>query len=133
MDLEYSCPECNAVLNPGDKIILMGRHQGRNILLAFHPEPGIYDVQTPHTDYLKTGDIWEFYCPLCHTSLAVPGEDDLAVLDMTDRIGNWHKVLFSRVAGEQITYVLTKGKELSVEEYGSDLSKYDHLLWHNFI
>jgi len=133
MDLKYSCPDCNAVLNPGANIILMGRHEGLNMLFAFHPEPGIYDFETPHTEYLNAGDLWEFYCPVCQKSLAVPDEENLAVIDMTDGVGNWHKVIFSRIAGEHATYVVTKGKELSVEEYGSDLSNYDQDEWHNFI
>jgi hypothetical protein len=133
MDFTYTCPHCNAVLNPGENIVLMGRSDNQSMLFAFHPEPGNYEFSIPHKEFIEEGELWDFICPVCHTSLAVSDDDKLAVLDMTDGVGNWHKVFFSRIAGDQATFVISKGKHISVEEYGADLSKYEKKTWHNFI
>ena len=133
MDWKYNCPKCTAILNPDKQIILLGRHKGRDILLALHPEPGNYEVTIPYNAEINEGEFWEFFCPVCHETTTLAEEPSLATLDMTDGKGEWHQVVFSRIAGEHATFIITKGPEkLIVEKLGSDLAKYEHCLWHKY-
>ena len=129
----YSCPQCTGILNPDRSIILLGRHEGCDVLLAFHPEPGNYEVSMPHNLTISEGEVWEFSCPVCHESLSLSGEETLAGLDMTDGEGDWHKVIFSRVAGEQATFVISRDPELLVRKHGADLVRYENYLWKKFL
>lgn len=134
MEWKYSCPLCTAILNPGPNIILLGRQQGREALLAFHPEPGNYEVAIPYNLTIKAREVWEFFCPVCHESLTAADESNLSALDMTDGEGHWHKVVFSRVAGEHATFVITKGPDdVKVKKHGVDLTRYDHCIWRKYI
>ena len=69
MEKRYSCPECGVVLNPGQKIILLGHRNGVDLLFAFHPEPGNYEMDLPPGAVVREGEVWEFVCPVCHESL----------------------------------------------------------------
>ncbi len=133
MEWKYSCPKCTAILNPGSNIILVGRREGIESLLAFHPEPGNYELKVPHNVAINNGDSWEFFCPVCHADLKTTHEENLAVLDMTDGSGEWYRVLFSRIAGEHATFVIAAGPEIKVEKFGPDLAKYEHCLWHKYL
>ena len=133
MQRKYSCPRCSSLLNPGPRIVLLGRQEGNRILFAFHPEPGNYEVAFPDDALIRKGEVWEFLCPVCHETLNVAGNDPLAALDMTDGAGNWHKVVFSRVFGEQATFVIPKDQKMEVEEYGVNFSKYDRCLWERYL
>ncbi len=129
MDWIYSCPKCTAIVNPGPNVILLGRREGREVLLAFHPEPGNYEVAVPHNIAIEKGEVWELFCPVCHENLTFAAEDKMVALNMTTGAGDWHKVLFSRVAGEKATFIVTQEPEPRVEAHGADLSQYDHTLW----
>jgi hypothetical protein len=133
MEWIYSCPKCTAILNPGPSIILLGRHEGREALLAFHPEPGNYEVGVPHNVIIRKGELWDFFCPVCHDSISVSGKNKLAGLEMTDGNDNWYKVIFSRIAGEYATFVITRGPELKVKKLGVDFTKYENCLWKKYL
>ena len=124
MEWIYSCPKCTAILNPGVSIVLLGHYQGCDTLLAFHPEPGNYEVAVPYNMTINRGEVWDFTCPVCHESLNLADEEKLAALDMTDGKGNWHKVIFSRIAGEQATFVIGKGPKSMMVDHGKDKAKY---------
>ncbi len=132
MEWIYSCPKCTAILNPGNSIILVGHHEGCDTLLAFHPEPGNYEVSIPYNITINKREVWEFSCPVCQESLSLDDEETLAALDMTDGLRAWHKVVFSRIAGEYATFVIGRGMESNVERHGMDLTKYEHCLWQKF-
>lgn len=125
MEWKYSCPKCTAILNPGRSIVLLGHHEGCDTLLAFHPEPGNYEVAVPYNMSINQHEVWAFSCPVCHQSLDLDDEERLAGLDMTDGMGNWHKVIFSRIAGEQATFIIGKGPEAQVVKHGQDKAKYE--------
>ena len=133
MDLKYGCPHCSAKLNPGAMIILLGRREALNVLFAFHPEPGNYEVGIPEGVTIEPGEVWNFSCPVCQGDLAFEGEENLAALNMTDGVGNEYKVVFSRIAGEHATFVIARGEEVEVEAYGANLSRYDRSLFNNYI
>jgi len=132
MELKYSCPKCAALLNPGSSIILVGKKGNNRYLIALNPEPGNYEISIPEDSDVITGELWKFSCPICRGSLTMNEEKNFAYLDMTDGVGNLHKVAFSRVAGEQATYVINMNPESNIKEYGSNLSKYENCLWEQF-
>lgn len=133
MNPRYSCPRCSAILNPKSYIILLGRRGGQEGLFAFNPEPGNYEVHIPFNVAVNRGEAWDFHCPVCQESLTLSGEINLAALDMMDGAGNWHKVAFSRIAGEQATFVVSQNPDVEVKEYGVNFSKYEHCLWEKYI
>jgi len=129
----YSCPKCTAILNPDANIILLGRHEGCDLLLAFHPEPGNYEISLPHSMTINEGELWEFFCPVCHETMSLAGEKALAGLDMTDGQGVWNKVVFSRLAGELATFVISREPEIKVRKHGDDHTRYEHYAWNRFV
>jgi hypothetical protein len=109
MGWTYSCPECRAILSPDSSIILCGSHDGRRILIGFHPEPGNYEINVPPDTAIEPGERWEFYCPVCGASLVSGEDENLCVLDQ-QKGDHRRQVLFSRIAGEHVTFVLAGQK-----------------------
>ncbi len=100
----YSCPKCQAMLNPDDTIILVASRDDTRHLIAFHPEPGNYEIHIPPGAEMKEGTKWDFLCPVCQADLRTEKDSNLCSVCLQD--GATHsKVLFSRVAGEQMTFV----------------------------
>ncbi|MCU0662900.1 MAG: hypothetical protein MUC50_11320 [Myxococcota bacterium] len=102
----YACPKCQSILSPGERIVLVGSSGGERVLVAFHPQPGNYEVWVPPGVELKQGALWSFFCPLCCTDLRSPDNDKLCALEVitNDRP---RQALFSRIAGEQATFIVT--------------------------
>ena len=104
MRWNYSCPKCRAMLNPDETIILVASRQDARHLIGFHPEPGNYEIHIPPGVEMKEGTKWDFICPVCHESLKTEEGSNLCAVSLRD--GTTHsKVLFSCVAGEQMTFV----------------------------
>jgi hypothetical protein len=100
----YSCPKCSGMLNPGDTIILVASREHNRHLIAFHPEPGNYEIHIPPGAQMQEGTTWDFMCPICHETLTTEPGSNLCAVCLQD--GDTHsKVLFSRIAGEQMTFV----------------------------
>ena len=108
MSWRYSCPRCEASLNPKDYIILVGGPSGgeRRCLVGFHPQPGNYELHLPPGTELEEGQRWDFSCPVCHGDLTAADDDKLCALDMLDAEGQRRQVLFSRIAGDKATFVV---------------------------
>jgi len=106
MDWIYSCPHCHAVLNPDQSIILLAEHDERPCLVGLHPQPGNYEVYLPPEVEMPAGTRWAFSCPLCRQPLTTGLSEDLCALDMTSG-GDPHRVYFSRIAGEEATFVVS--------------------------
>ena len=86
------------MLNPDETIVLVAAHGTDRVLMGFHPEPGNYKAYMPPGVALEAGEIWDFYCPLCHASLISYVDRDLCGIDMHNR-GEKNRVYFSRTAG----------------------------------
>lgn len=126
MDWTYSCPHCQAVLNPDGPIILLAEHGERQLLAGFHPQPGNYEVYLPGDMTVAPGTRWAFFCPVCRQPLTTEVSEDLCALDV-DTCGKTHRIFFSRVAGEQATFVITA--EGLLEDYGVHTDQYlEHLV-----
>ena len=106
MNWTYTCPHCRAVLNPDESIMLLAERGELCCLVGFHPQPGNYEVYLPPAVEMPAGTRWSFSCPVCRQALTAELSDELCALDMTSG-GDPHRVYFSRVAGEQATFVVT--------------------------
>ncbi|MCK9459775.1 MAG: hypothetical protein M0R80_09070 [Proteobacteria bacterium] len=119
----FYCPKCGAAINPGGVVTLIASRGSVTILLGFNPEPGNYDLFLPPGIALPPGTEWSFSCPVCRADLASAEHDKLCELVLmvgTER----RRLLFSRIAGEQATYVL-RGDAALVERHGEHSDRYD--------
>lgn len=110
----YSCPHCQAMLNPDETVILLGEHRSEVFLVGFHPEPGNYRAHFPPGKEVEKGSRVEFLCPVCHHRLGAAIAPELCALDMLTGRAR-HRVYFSRIAGEQATFVISAE---GIERYG---------------
>jgi len=106
MSWTYTCPHCEAVLNPEGSIILRAEREGRKMLVGLHPQPGNYEVDLPPGEAMPAGTRWSFSCPVCDQSLVSELSVELCAIDMWLQ-GERHRVYFSRVAGEEATFVVS--------------------------
>ena len=125
MNREYSCPACQAVLNPNETIMLVAVKGPTRILIGFHPEPGNYEFYLPRGVRIEEGSIWSFHCPVCQRDLAMEGEDDLCVLALRQQDAV-NDLLFSRIAGEHATFLVREDR--IEEKHGEDAAKYEERL-----
>lgn len=130
MKWTYSCPHCSAMLNPQDAIILVARYEDRVWLVGLHPEPGKYEIFVPPGVKVTWGDRWSFACPVCCADLVTTFSDDLCSIDIHTQDED-HRVFFSRIAGEQATFVINAeglrskhGKDAEVYEQETAQMKY---------
>ena len=122
MKWTYSCPHCRAMLNPQDAIILVAGYKDRTWLVGLHPEPGEYEIFVPPGIKVTRGERWSFACPVCSVNLVTDFSDDLCAVDIhTD--DEDHRVFFSRIAGEQATFVISAEGLRSI--HGKDVEAYD--------
>lgn len=121
MNWSYSCPHCSAGLNPDETIVLVGECGDLRVLVGLHPEPGNYQAYLPTNLEVEPGSTWSFYCPVCSRSLESAQSERFCAID-GPLGGPKHRVYFSRVAGEQATFVVTA--EQIHERHGSDAEKH---------
>jgi hypothetical protein len=120
MKRTYSCPQCQAILNPGTKIILRAALEERHGLFLFSPRPGNYDVIMPDAFGLRPGDAVTFCCPVCGGDLTSRRDPGLAEISFSSGGGAHGTVAFSRVAGQHASYFITAEHVRSYGEHASD-------------
>ena len=120
MHWTYSCPQCRAVLNRDETIMLHGSCGEEEIIIGFHPAPGNYRISVPPGYQIEPGSRWDFSCPSCRESLVSELSPDLCCIEMVT-MNIRHKVFFSRVSGEHATFVISAE---GVEEHGEHASKH---------
>jgi hypothetical protein len=131
MHWTYSCPHCSATLNPKDTIVLRAEHVGHRFLVGFHPQPGNYEVDVPEGESLAPGTTWDFSCPVCDRNLVSELSDELCAIDMCLH-DERHRVYFSRVAGEEATFVVSA--EGMLTDHGVHTDKYlEHLVHRKYM
>jgi len=118
--MKYKCPVCSAGVSTHKVVLLVGEHEKTRSLFVFDARPGKYDFVVVDDIEVKPGTMWEFYCPVCWANLTTSYNTRLAKLDAIDEDGV-RRVVFSKVAGEQSTFVLG-GDEL--EAHGRDSLAY---------
>jgi len=125
MNWTYSCPMCEAMLNPDRTVVLVGIKQEERILIGFHPEPGNYKIYVPPGTEMEEGTRWDMLCPVCHMSLATEDIENLCVLDMRAE-DKRYRVFFSLVHGEKVTFVVS-GSQVA-KKYGKHVEEYSPML-----
>ena len=116
----YSCPHCEAMLNPDETVILIGQHDADLFLVGLHPEPGNYRAYLPPGHDVVEGSQWNFLCPVCHRSLGAAIEPELCAIDMVSENVR-HRVYFSRTAGDHATFVISAE---GIERLGKDAGRH---------
>lgn len=111
----YTCPRCQANLNPNVKIILAAARGERRGLVLLSPQPGNYKAIGTDELGLQSGDLVEFRCPVCNAGLTASHDENLASLDFRFSTGLTGKVFFSRRYGEHATYFVTNDE---IRSYG---------------
>jgi len=128
MRWSYSCPHCRVMLNPDESITLLVECKSRVFLVGLHPEPGNYQMYLPPgVPMCAEGCRCTFRCPACHEDLVTEVSDNLCALDVHQG-GETHRVFFSRITGEQATFLVTA--EGLREDYGIHTDRYVEALVH---
>jgi hypothetical protein len=123
MEIIYLCPHCRGALNARRNIILSARSAKNQIGLALlHEEMGNYTVAVSPTLKIDTGDIVDFFCPICHAILNTSKGDNLAKFICVDETGAETSVIISRKYGERCTFTVDDRKK--VKTYGESVRKY---------
>ena len=117
------CPNCQAVLNPDEKLILSARkNDGKRGLILLSSQVGDYTVLNHESFQFAEGELVNFYCPACHVDLSDYAPDKhLAGVELIDENSKKNTILISSVAGEKCTYKIVDGE---IESYGKDAAKY---------
>lgn len=131
MHWTYSCPHCESLLNPEQRVVLCAERGGHRFLAGFHPQPGNYEVELPPGEEMPQGTLWEFFCPVCDKSLVSDLSEDLCALDVHSA-GEAHRVYFSRRAGEEATF--TVSAEGLLKDYGIHTDRYvEHMVHKKYL
>ncbi len=122
MNKNFICPRCKAYLNVGKHIVLTVRaNHGDSGIVFLNPEIGNYTTEVNPEFKVKSGEKYDFSCPVCHEKLAADVHDNLSRIIMIDEKGDEYEILFSKIAGEKSTYKII-GE--SVEIFGEHHSNY---------
>lgn len=121
MKRHYTCPKCQATLNPNVKIIMTAKKNKRRGLILFSPQPGNYNAYIPSDLNLKKGDLVQLFCPICGESLTSKLNKNLAEINFHLDNGNSGRVTFSRRYGEHASYFVT---DETVRAYGDSSQRY---------
>ncbi|QQS51437.1 MAG: hypothetical protein IPM71_01565 [Bacteroidota bacterium] len=106
MEKQYRCPHCSGHVKVGDNIVLLGsnQHKQRGLILL-HPEVGNYTSIKHPSFALAIDEEVDFFCPLCHASLASDFDNRLSHLILLENEKTFD-IYFSRIHGEQSTYLV---------------------------
>lgn len=133
MRLTYKCPHCRAAINAKKNIILAAstpdNKENNRGLALLHEAMGDYTVGMSDTLSVKTGDLVEFFCPVCNTSLNSEKSDDMACFLRADETGEETTIFISRTYGEKCTFLVDENKR--VKSYGDSVKKYLDPDWFN--
>jgi len=125
MKNDFICPKCSGHLLVGDKIILLTstKKDKQRWLIMLSPELGDYST-VHHLEFqFEKGERANYFCPLCHSSLATPDiNENLVSIIMIDENSEKHEIVFSGIAGEQCTYKIS---EKTYTKFGSSSELYD--------
>jgi hypothetical protein len=122
MKIDYQCPRCDGHLLLDKHLILAVKHQKeQGMMLLMNPELGNYETIHHPSREIVEGQVYDFFCPICHYKLKSDLNENLAMVMMTDEKGRTYELHFSRIAGQKSTYKIM-GK--SVEHFGIDAPHY---------
>lgn len=124
MRRSYYCPHCNKLLNPWKKVIFLVENGNDCELVLLSPQLGDYSAVHSRSMELVKGAVYTFRCPLCRADLTSTLDNKL--VDLVSRLGDDPpvRVSFSRVHGEQATFLMADD---GVDRYGEDADRYEGL------
>jgi hypothetical protein len=125
MKILYLCPHCRGSINARRNIILAAqcmKNRKKKGLVLLHEEVGNYTVAMSETLEIESGDVVEFFCPICHTSLNTLKGDNMANIIRVEPDGEESSIVLSRVYGERCTFQIDDKKK--VRTYGETMSKF---------
>ena len=122
----FLCPKCKGHLNAGGYVIFSTKNKRKQSgLVLLSPKVGSYSVKYHESYGFEKGEAIDFACPICSKSLHAKENSENVSIIMVDENGTEYKVLFSRIFGNQSTYVLSND---DVEVFGDDAVEFDDLL-----
>jgi hypothetical protein len=123
MKKHFTCPHCDAVLNPNVKVVLVVTYRKRRGMILLSPQPGNYKYICDKSveERLQHGAKVKFSCPVCAADLTSPANTKFAELHMGAPGQEPMKVEFSRVFGTHATFVID-GEEVTT--YGEDVENF---------
>jgi hypothetical protein len=123
MGNNFLCPSCRSVLNIENNIIFSVKTKdNQRGLILLSTKVGDYTVKNQDNIIIDKGDKIQFYCPICRESLsAIDVNNNLAKVIMQDEEGNEYQILFSVVAGEYCTYLIS---DENLKTFGDDSQMY---------
>ncbi|HZY24391.1 MAG TPA: hypothetical protein VFE71_01085 [Bacteroidales bacterium] len=121
---DFLCPECNEYLRVGENVIFKVKNSKKqSCLMLLSPQIGNYTSHKHRSFVIRTGELLEFYCPLCNASLISDIDKNLVHVILQDEKEQFHNVYFSRIVGEHSTFE-TDGDSLHIE--GEDAGRYTY-------
>ena len=122
MPMAYHCPNCDALLNPNTRVVLIARFGSMQGIVLMSSQLGDYQVicDMGFCHNVSKGDIIEFKCPVCHGSLTSKTHKTFAELKIVNTAkdhDNTCMLRFSRVSDEHATF-LYDGE--AVKEFGEE-------------
>ncbi len=110
MALEYRCPQCDILLNPNIRVILVAKFNSHKGIVLLSSRLGDYQIMCDNESkhFLRGGKVAEFFCPVCNKSLTCPTHDGFAELKVinTDKPNHETCLLrFSRTCEEHATFL----------------------------
>jgi len=122
----FLCPKCKGHLNAGGYVIFSTRNKRKQRgLVLLSPKVGSYSVKHHDKFGFEKGEAIDFDCPICGKSLHAKENSENVGIIMIDENNTEYRVLFSRIYGNQSTYVLSND---DVEVFGDDALEFDDLI-----
>lgn len=115
----FTCPHCEAVLNPSVKILLVIGYRKKKGMILLSPQPGNYKYICDESveKNLTHGSKVRFSCPVCTEDLTSRSNSKMAEMHILVPGGEPRRVEFSRVYGKNATFVFD-GED--VRAFGED-------------
>jgi hypothetical protein len=124
MARSYFCPHCRKLLNPGTKVIFLVDAEQDCELMLLSAKLGDYSAVYARSMVFEEGRIYTFRCPLCRADLTSSLDEKLVdILTLTDDDA-LVRVSFSRVFGEQATFVMSGH---GIDQFGEHALRYESL------
>jgi len=119
----FTCPHCQAVLNPSVKILLVISYKKNKGMILLSPQPGNFKFICDGSveKYLSPGTKVKFSCPVCTKDLTSRSNSQMAELRMVHADREPRRVEFSRIFGKQATLVFDGEDVTTFGEDADDL------------
>jgi hypothetical protein len=107
MKKTFTCPHCQAVLNPSVKILLVISYKKRKGMILLSPQPGNYKFicDSSVEKHMAPGGKVKFSCPVCTADLTSPTNSQMVELRLMVPDREPRRVEFSRIYGKQATFI----------------------------